>query len=68
MFEGYIGRMFLNAFIIIGIIAGVQLFLYWLIDKYTILNFPIMYRIGVSIIMTFPIIKVISAIITLIDK
>ena len=63
MFEGYFGGMVLNAFKIIGMIAGVQLFIYWLIDKYTKLNFPIMYRIGLSIIMTPIIIKVLSAII-----
>ena len=63
MFEGYFGRMVLNAFKITGIIIGVQLFIYWLIDKYTTLNFPIMYRIGLSIVMTPIIVKVLSAII-----
>ena len=68
MFEGYFGEMMLMVFKVIGIIMGVQLFIYWLIDKYTKLNFPIMYRIGLSIIMTPIIIKVLSAIILIISE
>jgi len=68
MFEGYFGRMILNVFYIIGVIIGVQLFVYWLIDKYTTINFPIMYRIGLSIVMTPIIVKVVSAIILIVSE
>jgi len=52
MFDSYLGQMFLAVLKVLALIVGGQLFIYWLIDKYTILNFPILYRIGVSILVT----------------
>jgi uncharacterized membrane protein YqjE len=49
MFEGYLGRMFKMFLIIFSIMFGGQLLIYWLIDKYTALNFPLTYRIILAI-------------------
>jgi hypothetical protein len=52
MFEdySYLGRMFMMSLVILGIMFGGQLFIYWLIDKFTALNFPLAYRIGLAIL------------------
>lgn len=52
MFEGYVERLLLMALIFFGLLIGVQLLVYWLIDKFTPLNFPIAYRIGLTILVT----------------
>lgn len=52
MFEdySYLGRMFMMSLVILGIMFGGQLFIYWLIDKFTVLSFPLVYRIGLAIL------------------
>jgi len=46
--------IFVMAFIALIILAifGGQLLIYWLIDKYTVLNFPLIYRMGLAILVT----------------
>jgi hypothetical protein len=52
MFEdySYLGRMFMMSLVILGIMFGGQLFIYWLIDKFTVLSFPLAYRIVLAIL------------------
>jgi hypothetical protein len=52
MFEdySYLGRMFMMSLVILGIMFGGQLFIYWLIDKFTTLSFPLAYRIVLAIL------------------
>jgi hypothetical protein len=47
---GYVGTMLFWSFLILGLAFGLQLFVYWLIDKYTALNFPLIYRVCLAII------------------
>jgi hypothetical protein len=47
---GYVETMLFWGFLFIGLIFGLQLLVYWLIDKYTALNFPLIYRVGLAII------------------
>jgi hypothetical protein len=52
MFEdySYLGRMFMMSLVILGVMFGGQLFIYWLIDKFTTLSFPLAYRIVLAIL------------------
>ena len=57
MFDSYGGRMVLAGMIGFAVsfaaLFGGQLLLYWLIDKYTKLSFPIAYRIVLALPLTF---------------
>ena len=50
-YEFAIVVMVFIALIFLAVFGG-QLLIYWLIDKYTILNFPIIYRIGLAVLIT----------------
>ena len=60
MFNDYSSRLFSGLFLLLGIIFGGQLLIYWLIDKYTSLNFPLGFRILVAIVGVFIIPKIIA--------
>ena len=49
MFEGYFGRMILQVLGSLGIVFGLQLFIYWLINKNTKCNIPLSGRVFLSI-------------------
>jgi len=63
MFEGYFGRMVLQVLASLGVITGIQLTIYWLIDKNTKYNIPLLGRIMLSIFGTVIIYGVTLAII-----
>ena len=49
MLETYFGRMVLQVLASLGVITGIQLTVYWLVNKYTRCNLPLSLRIILSI-------------------
>lgn len=49
MLEGYFGRMILQVLCSIGVVFGLQLFIYWSINKNTKCNIPLSGRVILSI-------------------
>lgn len=63
MFEGYFERMVLQVLTSLGVITGIQLTVYWLINKNTKYNIPLSCRIVLSILGTIGIFYLTLAII-----
>ena len=63
MFEGYFERMVLQVLTSLGVITGIQLTVYWLIDKYTKYSISLSGRVVLSIVGTIIIYGVTLAVI-----
>ena len=56
MFVGEVGRVILAMLKFLGFIISFQLFVYWVIDKYTKVNLSLGYRITLTVIITISIV------------
>lgn len=63
MFEGYFERMVLQVLSSIAVIFGIQLCLYWIVNRKTKYNIPLLERIVLSVVGTVIIYGVTLAII-----